>query len=127
MKNLLLIIGAAFLCVSCDIFVPHILNIDNRTNDTIRIRFSEESSYSKIFADSLVFLPQSKKLLYGVEGYQIRNGCDYTGIFKDQVKVELSSGKILTKDISDVANWNCSGSFRVGWEQTFVIEEEDLE
>ena len=101
MKNLLLIIATAFLCVSCDIFVIYGLDIDNRTNETIRIRFSEESPYSKIFADSLVFFPKSKKFLYVGQGRASKNGCGYTGILKDQVEVEVYSGKVLTKEIWD--------------------------
>ena len=129
MKNLFLIIATVFVCVSCgDVIVIYELNIDNRTNDIIRIRFSEKSPYHKIFInpDSLIFLPQSKKFLYVGEGYPSKNGCDYTGILKDQVEVEVYSGKVLTKEIWDVSNWDCVGSFKDGWVQTFVITEEDL-
>ena len=130
MKNLFLIIATAFLCVSCVKYTPFALSVDNRTNDTIRIGFIEESPYSTIPIDSLVFPPQRFRILY-MGNHALRpseNGCDYTGILKDQVEVEVYSGKVLTKEIWDVSNWDCVGSnYKNSWVQTFVIEEEDLE
>ena len=109
-----------------DIFVPYYLNIDNQTNDTIKIVFLGKSPYLTINPDSLIFSPKRKKILYGAEGRVIKDGC-YTGIKKDEIMVYISSGKELQKDIWNINNWECSGIRKKGWELNFVITEDDLE
>jgi hypothetical protein len=103
------------------------LLIDNRTGETIKIEFNEKSPYRIINADYLFFSPNSKKMLYGAVGPASKDGCSYTGIKEGQVVIYTLSGRKLKKNIWDITNWDCVGSFNKGWEQTFVITENDLE
>jgi len=111
----------------CDFYGFHSLSVDNRTNDTIKVVFIDKSPYKMIVEpDSLYFPPLQKKMFYGVLAGATRYGCDYTGIKKDEIEIYTLSGKKLKKDIWNVNNWDCKGSFRSGWEKTFIIIEDDL-
>ena len=112
---------------SCDVFTPYHLNIDNQTSDTLKIVFLGKSPYIMVSPDSLIFPPKHKKMLYGAVGRAIKDGCDYTGIKEDEIKVNTSSGRELRKVIGNVDNWDCKGSYKHGWDMTFVITENDLE
>ena len=126
-KIVFIIIIVATICFSCDFYALHSLSIDNQTNDTIKIVFVGKSPYKMMVEDSLYFPPLQKKAVYEIFAPSIRNGCDYTGIKKEEIEINTSSGRILKKDIWSVNNWDCKGSFSTGWKQTFVITEEDLE
>ena len=117
----------AVVCLSCDIYVNYDMYIDNQTSDTIQIVFLDKSPYATIDPDSLFFPPLHKKLLYCGAGAPVKNGCNYTGIREEEIKVYSSSGKRLRKDIWNVNNWDCNGSYKQGWEMIFVIREDDLE
>jgi len=127
MKKTILILLIALGVIGCDPYVSYYLYIDNRSEDTIKIVFLEKSPYLMINPDSLVFYPNSKKMLWGAEGTPSRDGCSYTGINKDEVEFVISSNKKLKKEIWNIKNWNCSGSYNNGWTKTFTINEEDLE
>ena len=60
-------------------------------------------------------------------GTAVKDGCRYTGILEDQVVIYSTAERKLRKAIWNVGNWDCEGSFRLGWEKTFVITEDDLE
>jgi len=126
-KIILLIIMLVGLWRCGDVWTPYMLNIDNQSNDTIRVQFLKNSPYLNINSDSLFFTPDEQKMLYGAEGRATKDGCGYTGINKDEVLVTTNTGRVLTKEISDVNNWECSGSYKSGWTMTFVITENDLE
>lgn len=123
MKCIMLLTALLIVVSGCDIFAPYILIIDNQTNDTIGISFSEKSPYNGIRE----VLPESIGVLYEAEGRATKNGCGYTGINEGEIDIQTSSGRTLKKEIWDVNNWNCNGSFRGGWNLTFVITEDDLE
>jgi hypothetical protein len=125
MKKIILILLFGFS--NCDPYVPYYLNIDNRTTDTIKIVFLGNSPYIMINSDSLIFPPKYKKMLWGTEGHPTKDGCSYTGIKKDEIGIYTFSGKKLRKEIWDIKNWDCIGSYDNGWEQTFIITEDDLE
>jgi hypothetical protein len=119
----------SIVCFRCEYRAIYTMYIDNRTEETVKIEFNEKSPYSKIYVypDSLFFPPNSKKMLYGTEGWATKDGCSYTGIKEDHVFIYTLSGRKLKKNIWDVTNWDCVGSFNKGWEKTFVITENDLE
>ena len=120
-KNILLLV-IFICCTACDIYAPVVLNIDNQTNDTIMIKCLEGIGF-----ESLVCLPQSMALFYSECDFAIKNGCDYPLLTKNFVGVYTSSGEKLRKEFWKPNNWDCNGSFKYGWEMTFVITEEDLE
>jgi len=126
MRKLTFLIIAA-ICSACDIYAEHSLSIDNQTNDTIRVVFLEKSPYKLIPQDDLIFPPLHKKHFYYVIATAGRDGCSYTGIKEGETMIYCTSGRKIRKAIWNVRNWDCSGSFRLGWEQTFVITEDDLE
>lgn len=125
MKKIFLMLIFGFM--SCDRYTTYKLYIDNQTEDTIEIVFSAESPYSMINQEYLTFTSKSKKILYGAEGRIINDPCNYIGINEKEVEVRTSSGRKIRKDIWVISNWNCEGSDDKGWEQTFVITEDDLE
>jgi len=127
MKNLLIfVIGILEFCSCGDVFTPFRLYIENQTTDTIKLVFTKESSLSVVDSTYLVFLPNTKKMLYGADHRYVNDGC-YTNITKDNVTVQVSSGKSLVKEIWNIDNWNCTGAKHDGWTLTFVITEVDLE
>lgn len=124
MKRLVFIVILGFW--GCDIYAPYQMYIDNQTEDTIEVIFLEGSPYSMIDPSYLTFPPRTKKIFYDIEATATKHGCDYTGINEGGVEVHASSGRKLLKNIWDINNWNCQGSFRGGWTQTFIITEADL-
>lgn len=125
MKKILFIIIMAAI-FSCDKYEKYNLYIDNQTNETIKISFSGNSPYTNLNPENLFFHPLQQKLLYEEEGDAMKDGC-YTGIKEDEVTIYSTSGKTVRKEIWDVNNWICNGSFEDGWEMIFVITENDLE
>ena len=123
---ILLLVVVIKFSSSCDFYTPYHLIIDNQTSDTLKISFLGKSPYVMINPDSLVFPPKHKKVLYEATGAASKDGC-YTGIKEDGIKIYISSGKVLQKNIWNVNNWNCNGSFKNGWDMTFVVTENDLE
>jgi hypothetical protein len=96
MKRIVFII-IVIACFACgDRYVNYTMYIDNRTSDTIKIVFFNNSPYAMITADSLFFPPLRKKLLYGAEGEPLKDGC-YTGIKEEDVKIYSISGKKYEK------------------------------
>ena len=100
------------------------MSIDNQTNDVIRMVFLEKSPYGP---NEFLFPPLQKTTFHDVEGSASRDGCSYTGINEDQVMIHSTTGRKLRKEIWNVGNWDCKGSFRLGWEKTFVVTEDDFE
>jgi len=124
-KIIFVIVAVAFF--ACDFKSEYSMCIDNQTNDTIKIVFLDKSPYKMLNPDNLFFPPMQKKLVYNTVGSSTRNGCNYTGIKEGEVMVYISSGKTLRKEIYNVNNWICSGSFHGGWKKIFIITEDDLE
>jgi len=119
---LLFIIGLS----SCgDVYTHYSLIVDNQSMDTIIIIFSGKSPYIMINPDSLIFYPKHDKVLFETEGRAMKDGC-YTGIKENEINIFALSGKKLQKDIWNVNNWNCSGSYKNDWKMTFIITDDDL-
>jgi hypothetical protein len=128
MKRIILISMFMAVCVSCgDSYAPRVAYIDNQTRDTIKITFSGKSPYRMIDTNYLYFPPSNKKPLYGAVVRAAKDGCGYTGIKEGEIEIYTTSGKRLRKDIWNIDNWDCIGSFKQGWEKTFVVTENDLE
>ena len=126
MKKIIFIIILVVTCFSCGDTL-YTMYIDNQTSDSIQIVFLGKSPYIMITPDSLYFPPMQKRLLYGASGRASKDGCGYTGIKEEEIKISTFSGKKLRKEIWNVKNWDCNGSFKQGWEMNFVITENDLE
>jgi hypothetical protein len=125
-KKVIVVIAFVIGFWGCDYSSFLSLNIDNQTNDTIKIVFSEISPYYKtVNSDSLIFYPKCKKMFYGIETMELK-AC-YTGIKENEIKVYTSSGRKLRKDIWDINNWICNEGYYRDWEVIFVITEEDLQ
>ena len=114
MKKIIVILVLLLMFLSCDPYVPYYLNIDNQTDDTIKIVFLGKSPYINIEPDSLYFPAKQTKMLWGTEGQPTSNGCDYTGIKKNEIEIFTFSGKKLRKEIWNVKNWKCDGSNKSG-------------
>jgi hypothetical protein len=108
-----------------DIKTPYYVHIDNCTDDTIRITIFEKPPYQKEM--NLEIPPKGKGIIFDQEVTARRNECKYILIYEGEVDIQTSSGRTLTKEIWDVNNWICKGSFKGGWERIFVITEDDLE
>ena len=122
------LIFAFLLCfTSCgDVYRQYSLIIDNRTDDTIRVVFSE-GPYAILNPEFLIFPPKQEKILFLTEKNATRDGCGYIWITKGDVAVYASSGRELQKEIWNADNWECRGSYQRGWEHKFVVTEDDLE
>ncbi len=133
MKKLMIILNV--LCIvtllvgtlGCDYFSLCYMYVDNQTNDVIRITVSEKPPYYPKIV--LEVLPNSKGLLYedGIPDKKINCADMLRPINEVEVDIQTSSGRTLIKEIWDISNWRCSGSWEEGWEQTFTITEDDLE
>lgn len=126
MKKNNLIFSILLILFSCgDVYVPYQIGIDNKTNDTVKIYFFGNSAYTQ-GVDSVICLPNTKTVYSDHSGRALKDGC-YTGINKDEVIVMTNNGKNLKKDIANLSNWECIGSYSAGWIMIFIIVDSDLE
>lgn len=126
MKKIFFIVIIVLTCGCGDINVFYDLTIINKTTDTIKFYFEGTTAYTQ-GKDSVIVYPLSENNYFHSEGRPVKNGCEYSGIYPNDVKVVLSSGKSLVKEISNINNWECKGNSKTGWKMTFVINENDLE
>jgi hypothetical protein len=116
----------AILFVNCDEYARYTTSVNNQTNDTVKIFFHAKSAYVQR-TDSVVCIPYTENIYFDIEGRVLKNiDCD-PYIKENEVKVVVSGGKILKKNITDKNNWICSGSRKQQVKITFVITENDLE
>lgn len=128
MRQILIVLTVLLLgLMGCDKYSNYQIIIDNRTNDTIMILFSGNTSYTNGI-DSILVIPQSKNMYYNTEGRTMKNwNCD-PQINKDEVIVKISNNKTLKKDISNKDNWNCETDKKnTYWKMTFLITMDDIE
>jgi hypothetical protein len=115
-----------FSFVSCDYYTTYTLCIDNKTNDTIVFYLSGQSKYIHGNNDSIVCLPQINNIYYNVNGRYVKDFTCSSEMNKDEIKVKIFSGKVLTKNIWESNNWDCNGNNKDGWKMIFIITENDL-
>ena len=114
---------------SCETFTSYIMIIDNQSDDTIKIVFSENSEYyTSISSHPLIFPPRTKKEIDNFAAFRIECPCSFVqGIKESEIEVHTSSGKKVKKDIWKTNNWDCDDNIEKRIiTQTFVITEEDL-
>ncbi len=121
--GLLTVLFASLSVSSCDFYERHIMHIDNQTDDSIVITFSEKAPFLQ---RDWEILPHSECVIHDMHVPLNSTDCDYIRIREGEVDIQFSSGRTLKKEIWDANNWNCKGSEGL-WEQTFVITEDDLE
>lgn len=124
-KKTIFIFIIAFICSCGDVNIMYDLTIVNKTSDTIILYFTGTTAYTQ-GRDSVIVYPLSENNYFHSEGRPVEDACGYTGIYPSDVKVVTASGKSLTKEISNVNNWQCDGNSKIGWKMTFVINESDL-
>jgi hypothetical protein len=124
-KTIVVLVISLIGFLSCERYIPYQIGIDNKTNDTIKVYFLNNAIYTQ-GVDSVICFPNSKKIYFNHSGRSSKYNC-YTGINKNEVITSTSSGRNLKKDMTNLNNWECEGSYETGWFMTFVITEEDLE
>ena len=104
------------------------MSIDNRSTDTIKIYFDGLTARTN-GTDSVIALPNNETIYYSSDGWRIKSknhNCD-PQISPNEVTTISSSGKILTRDISDKLYWTCETDKKnTFWKMIFIIEQSDL-
>lgn len=126
MKKIIFIFIIAIMCGCGDVYTSYDLTIVNKTTDTIKFYFTGTTAYTQ-GKDSVIVYPLSENNYFHLEGHPTKNACDYNGIYPNDVRVVVSNGKSLVKEISNIDNWECEGNRKIGWKMTFVINDSDLE
>jgi len=127
--TIMIVLSAGLMSCETDMDCSYIANINNNTSYDIVVHFPN---------DSTIICPPSQTTTiideyYGT-GVTTSGGHPLHSVFRDNIaKIIIDEGnKTLTKDISNVNNWNFksdkykNGKFYGKIDATFVINEEDI-
>jgi hypothetical protein len=136
MKKIFFLVCATVFCglTGCgDTRILYTSSIDNQTKETIKIFFYGQTAYIH-GCDYVICFPVAKNEYYTAIGSvnQIKKdnnlaSCD-PQINKEEVRITVSNGKSLNKDITSKNNWICeTDDWNSYCERKFTVTEDDLE